>query len=74
MIVTAKLVKVKTEDGLMEICDPSLLGKEYLIDLSTKRMRSGFNITHNKQWEREMVQDSTNGGWLPTEMLEWDET
>lgn len=73
MIVTTRLVKIKTADGLMEINDPSLLGKEYQIDLSTKCMRRGYNIFHHQHWVREMVQDTANDGWLPTELLEWDE-
>jgi hypothetical protein len=71
MIVTAKLTKRQTSDGLLEMGDQISLGREYRVDLSTIQIRGGYNFIHRVEWEREMVQD-IEGGWLPTEMLEWD--
>jgi len=70
MIVTAKLVKRQTADGMLEMGDHVPLEREYKVDLSTIQMRRGYNFVNRVEWEREMVQD-IDGGWLPTEMLEW---
>jgi len=72
MIVSARLVKRKTDDGLMEMSEGAPLGKEYLVDLSTRAMKKGYNYIHDKSWQREMIRDVA-GGWLPTELLEVDE-
>ncbi len=69
MIVTARLIKRRTDDGLMTMADHVSLGKEYQIDLKTRCIRRGVNFLQNKKWKREMVQDDT-GGWLPIELLE----
>ena len=70
MVVTAKLVKRQTADGMLEMGDHVPLNREYKVDLSTIQMRKGYNFIKSIEWEREMVQD-VEGGWLPTEMLEW---
>jgi hypothetical protein len=71
MIVTAKLIKKETDDGLMTVRDHVELGSEYQIDLSTLTIRMGYNYLQGQEWEREMVKD-VEGGWLPTEILSWN--
>lgn len=70
MVVVAKLIKLKLDNGLMEMADHIELGREYQVDLSTIQMRKLYHFQSGKEWQCEMVQD-TKGGWLPTEMLQW---
>lgn len=71
MLVTAKLIKRKTDDEMMEIGDNVSLGKIYKVDLSTKQMVKGYNWEKGKIWEREMIR--ADGDWFPTELLEIEE-
>jgi len=68
MIVKAKLIKRKTDDGLIELEDHVPLGKVYEVDLSTRAIRRGKNIEKSVFWEREII--LTEGQWFPTELLE----
>lgn len=70
-IVIAKLIKRVTSDGLMSMGDQVSLGKEYQVKLNTKQFQSGFNYIKKEFWRREMIEDA-NGGWLPTELLQWE--
>jgi len=70
-IVTATLIKGKTDDGLVECFDDVLLGKKYQVDADSIRMEEGYNYIKNKEWRREVVNDvEENGAWLPTEILD----
>jgi len=68
MIVTAKLIKRKTNDGLMEVQDSVPTGRIYKVNLKTKKMQKGMNLDTGKIWDREMV--IVEGQWFPTELLE----
>jgi len=68
MLNKLKLIKRKTDDGLMEIEDNIPLGKIYEVDLSTKKSLRGMNIQTGQLWERLMVQ--IDGQWFPLELLE----
>lgn len=72
MIIDAVLIKHATLDGLMEIDDAVPLGKKYKVDLSSIKLRKGFNFYKQVVWEREMILDTVNGGYLPTELLQWE--
>jgi len=69
MITIAKLIKLKTDDGLMEMNDDIPLGKNYVVDTDTKRIVRGFNLEYGKEWEREII-FTPSDGFLPTELLE----
>ena len=72
-ISVAKLIKTKSDDGLFEIKDGTLLGKEYFVDLNSRRVVRGYNIAHKVEWKREII-NLIDGelcyGWMPTELLE----
>ena len=72
-ISVAKLIKTKSDDGLFEIKDGTLLGKEYFVDLNSRRVVRGYNIAHKVEWKREII-NLIDGelcyGWIPTELLE----
>ena len=71
MIVKAKLIKRKTDDGLVEVHDHVPLGRIYQVDLSTRKMSRGMNLNTGQIWERETV--LIEGLWFPTELLEIEE-
>ncbi len=68
MIARATLIKLKTDDGFVEMHDDVPLGRVYLVELTTRRMRRGMHLPTRSTWQREMVED-VEGGWLPTELL-----
>ena len=73
MIGIAVLIKTKSDDGLFEIKDDTLLGKEYFVDLESKRVARGYNTIHRIVWKKEIinvVDYDGRVGWLPTELLE----
>lgn len=73
MMGLAKLIKIKSDDGLFEIKDDSTLGKEYFVDLKSIRVVKGFNTTQKVEWEKEIVNlidENGSCGWMPTELLE----
>lgn len=69
IIRKAKLIKLKTDDGLFEMFSHIELGKEYFVNLDTQKTRIGYSALHKKNWEREMIR-TVDGGLLPTELLE----
>ena len=71
MKAQAKLIKRKTDDGMMEIQNDVPLGRIYKFDLKTKRMQKGMHLDTKTIWEREMV--LVEGSWFPTELLEIEE-
>jgi len=75
-IVAAKLIKHKTEDGLVEMKDTIPLDKTYEVDLNSIREAQGYNMKHSVRWEREVidVKDGNRWEWFPTELLDiWKE-
>lgn len=69
-VVTAKLIKKETANGLMSFKDDVPLGKIYKVDLDTRMVKTCYNLDKGNFWELEMIEDVENGGWLPTELLE----
>lgn len=68
----AKLVKTRTDDGLFETMPGVRIGREYIVDLSTKRVSKGYNIEKRVWWWKEII-GIKGGGWFPTEMLKIEE-
>jgi len=68
-IVEMKLVKRKTDDGLMEVHDNIQLGKIYKVDLDTLQKQRMYNTTYKKEHEKVMILDVETGGWFPYEIL-----
>lgn len=70
-VVNATLIKLKTDDGLVEFHPDVPLGKVYKIDLSLVKTMEMYNHVKNVSHMKEMVWDM-RGGWLPTEVLSWE--
>jgi len=73
----ATLIKLKTDDGMIEVDDDIPLGKEYDVALGTRQMVTGFNIPKQIWWgEREMVwahaEEPEWEGWFPTELSRFE--
>lgn len=70
----AKLIATKTLDGLVEVASHITLGKEYTVDISSRRISRGMNVVQNTMWTREVIdvlEDETDEWkWMPTELLE----
>ncbi len=70
-IARAILIKRETADGLISVFEHVPLGKEYLVDLDTRRIAKGYNVPKKQIWEKEIINCyGVDGGWWPTEMLE----
>ena len=69
-IVKAKLIKHKTDDGLMEMQEDIPLGKIYLIDSDSLQNVQAYNMEKHVRHEKMMVNDITNDAYLPMELLE----
>ena len=67
----AKLIKLKTLDGLFEVMDHVPVGTEYTVDLNSIFIGCGVNVEIGEAWERELI-FMDNGNWFPTELLEID--
>lgn len=73
-IVTAKLKQHKTADGLYEFYEEVPLGKEYTVDIGAAREMVFWNRDHERKHTKMMVPDVKDGGWLPLECLEVQES
>jgi len=71
MIVKAKLIKLKTDDGFFELFEDVDLGKEYEVDTSTIGEYEWYNTVHDVKFKKLMIED-VNGGLLPLEVLEFN--
>lgn len=72
-VVKAKLVTRFFKNGIEAIRSNVPLGKEYLIDLDSKKMAENANLEHNKIFPIEVVRvvtESAAHGWFPLELLE----
>lgn len=70
-IAKAILIKKETADQLVTAKEHVQIGKEYLVDLDTRRMTKGFNYKKQMFWEREIINMAGDDkGWWPTEMLQ----
>jgi hypothetical protein len=68
-IVEMKLVKRKTDDGMIEVHDNIQLGKIYKVDLDTLQKQKMYNTILRKVHEKEMIFDVEANGWFPYEIL-----
>ncbi len=68
-LTTAKLIKLRTLDGLFEVEDHVQLGKEYTVDLASITVGEGINLEVGVRWSREIIY-MEEGDWFPTELLE----
>ncbi len=69
MIVEAKLVKLKSEDGFWEMLNYVQLGTVYEVDTETIRIARVWNRKLRKEASTTVIR-CTNGTWLPVELLE----
>jgi len=73
MIGIAVLIKTKSDDGLFNIREDIPIGKEYFVDLDSRRVVKGYNTVHKVEWKKEiinLIDDELCHGWMPTELLE----
>lgn len=66
--VTATLVKLRTDDGLVEMHDNIPLGKTYEVDLDSIATHELFNLVHHRHTKESIT--ARDGGRIPTEMLD----
>lgn len=66
--VTATLVKLKSDDGLIEMNADVPLGKHYVVDLDSRRVDDLFNFTYFREHTKESIA-TRDGGRLPTDLL-----
>jgi hypothetical protein len=67
-----KLVKHRTEDGTDFVKESVPLGKEYMVDLNSKCIRTWGSWNSDKTWMRESVivkSDDGRSGWMPLELF-----
>lgn len=70
MITTAKLIALKSDDGLFEVQEGVAIGTEYLVDTDTRAfavMVHKSGIVHHKEI---IFEYPHSGGWLPVCLLE----
>jgi len=71
-VIKARLLRHRSEDGFITMNPELPLGKEYVIDLDTRKPVTVDNVVTGKSRFAEIVyQINYNDGWLFTEMLEW---
>jgi hypothetical protein len=68
-IVEMKLVKRKTDDGMMEVHNSIPLGKTYKVDLDSLQKQRMYNTDYNQEHQKVMIRDLETGGWFPYELL-----
>ena len=71
MIVSAKLIKLKTNDGFFELFEDIDLGKEYKVDTSTIGENEWYDTVHGVRFKKLMIED-VNGELLPLEVLKFN--
>jgi len=71
MIVSAKLIKLKTNDGFFELFEDIDLGKEYKVDTSTIGEYEWYDTVHGVRFKKLMIED-VNGELLPLEVLKFN--
>lgn len=71
-VITARLTKRATTDGLVEFWDETPIGREYQVDLDSRRIIPMLNLESGVHHSKEMVRDVVDGGWLPTECLAFE--
>lgn len=69
-LVRAKLIKLATAAGLVEVEDDIPLGKAYLVDIDSIKREHYYNLEKGREhWKEVIITDS--GKWLPVELLEF---
>lgn len=69
-IVTAKLKKLKTEDGLIQMLDHIPIGKEYQVDLDSLEELLMFNLEYCLSHKKVVVHTADHTRFLPIELLD----
>lgn len=69
LIVLATVIKLKSDDGLIEMWGDRL-GKVYKVETNSRRMSTCYNLDKHITHEKEMIATVPFEGWLPTELLE----
>jgi hypothetical protein len=64
------LKKLATDDNMMEMKSSVTIGKEYIVDIDTIRTAKFLNTVHNKEHEKEIVNEAAGEGFIPTELIE----
>jgi hypothetical protein len=64
------MVKLATEDGMIEAAPGVAVGATYLVDLATRRTVTLRHLVTGVVHEKEIVMTYPPAGWLCTEMLE----
>lgn len=72
MIVIARIKKLITDDGLMEVSDHIKIGQEFRVDTNCKEIMTFEHIETGEEHDKEMIQMYPHvlGGWLPMELIE----
>jgi hypothetical protein len=68
-LVTATLVKRTTEDGYFSINDNIELGKEYRVNLFSRRLLNFENLERGFKGKKEFIYGVDVKEWMPTELL-----
>ena len=71
VIAWATIKKLQTEDGLVVI-DKQYLNERIAVDLKTRKTGILKNTEKNLHHQREIIYKLDGGGWIPTELLEFD--
>ena len=64
----AILIKLKSDDGLIEARGNIQLGKKYLVDINSKCELRLYNMEFKEEHTKEVLTTS-EGGWVPTELI-----
>lgn len=67
-VVKAALIALRTADGLVECGEGVEVGREYLVDVDTRRTVQLFNFEHGCRHTKEII-NAVDGAWLPMELL-----
>lgn len=71
-IIIIKVIKLKTDDGLVEFKDEIKVGKEYAVDSDSKRWVGWFHVPTMTSVQRVSIR-AINGKWFPIELFKIEE-
>jgi len=69
-IITARVKKRITADGLMHFKDHVPLGRVYRVDIDSREIRDFHSTDHGVLHQKDTVRDADTGALLPVELLE----
>ena len=73
MLLRMRTTKATTSDGLCSLNEDVPIGREYLIDVASRRTTTMWNVAHNRLHEKVIVNvvdgDGRMVGWFPLELL-----